>query len=914
MNFLKIAGNDIKSIFKNRFIRVSVIAIIIVPLLYSLLYLDAFWDPYSRLSKMPVAVVNLDEGSSLDGKNVNYGQDVVDNLKEDENLGWKFVTEEQADKGLEGDDYYAKFVIPKNFSSSTLAAKEGAPQVADLKFVCNEKKNFLASQINSKVEGLLKEQITSTISNQYLTVAFEKLYEVKDGMVQAADGSKQIYDGMAQLNEKVPMLEDGTKKLADGSSQLNDGQGKLNNGVSAISTGLGTLSGKIPTLSSGVNQLKDGSSQLNDGQGKLNSGVSAISTGLGTLSGKIPTLSSGVDQLYGGSNDLKNGMLEAKDGSDKLAYGSKSLYSAFKTTVYPGVTKLQDGANGLSAKLNAEDKKAELEKLSKGAVGLKPASDKFAASSTAIKNVYGGVKTGVDELIVKVDDSSKKMDLVVADLKEAMKAPDSKEKDANIALALGKLKELQDENKDTPEKLTKLTKSSEFLNGELNKFEGGMQLYTGQVNEFAAGTTRLIGSVAEVNGGVNQIIGGLNRLEAGINEETPKSFGNGLKSLSDNMGGLNTGLVKLNGGANQINGGLSALKSNIPALSEGVTALNSGSKEMMVGSNALVDGQGKLNTGVNDLYSNIPALSQGVTALYSGSKDLMVGSNALVDGQTKLNTGVKELSAKVPELKDGVVKLYDGSEELKTKLADGATEIKAGLINSPETMGEYIGEPAEMNVEPINPIPNYGTGFAPYFIALSLWIGAIMMFFVIPTQTHDDENLSKFDKIAGKFVAFGFIGVMQAILVSVVVLTLGLKPGNVPVYIGLTIFFSLVFISIIQCLISLLGDAGRLLGIVLLILQLTACAGTFPLELVPNMFKVLNPYMPFTYVVEAYREVISATVIDYSVIVKDVSILAIVLVVFLTISIVFKNAGEKFQSVIEGRKEKRADEIAAERM
>ena len=291
---------------------------------------------------------------------------------------------------------------------------------------------------------------------------------------------------------------------------------------------------------------------------------------------------------------------------------------------------------------------------------------------------------------------------------------------------------------------------------------------------------------------------------------------------------------------------------------------------------------------------------------------MMVGSNALVDGQTKLNTGVNELSAKVPELKDGVVKLYDGSEELKTKLADGATEIKAGLINSPETMGEYVAEPAEMNVEPINPIPNYGTGFAPYFIALSLWIGAIMMFFVIPTETHDDENLSKFDKVAGKFLAFGFIGVMQAVLVSVVVLILGLKPGNVPLYIGLTIFFSLVFISIIQCLISLLGDAGRLLGIVFLILQLTACAGTFPLELVPNMFKVLNPYMPFTYVVEAYREVISATVIDYSVIVKDVSILAIVLVVFLTISVVFKNAGEKFQSVIEGRKEKRADEIAAE--
>lgn len=81
MNFLKVARRDISSIVKNRFIRVSVIAIIIVPLLYSLLYLDAFWDPYARIKDMPVAVVNQDSGSIKDGKKVNYGQNLVDNLK-----------------------------------------------------------------------------------------------------------------------------------------------------------------------------------------------------------------------------------------------------------------------------------------------------------------------------------------------------------------------------------------------------------------------------------------------------------------------------------------------------------------------------------------------------------------------------------------------------------------------------------------------------------------------------------------------------------------------------------------------------------------------------------------------------------------------------------------------------------------
>ena len=823
MNFLKIAGKDIKSIFKNRFIRVSVIAIVVVPLLYSLLYLDAFWDPYARLSEMPVAVVNLDTGSSLDGEKVNYGQDVVDNLKGDSQLGWRFVTNEEADKGLEGDEYYAKFVIPEDFSKSVLAGKSGAPQVANFKFVSNEKKNFLASQINSKVEVLLKEQIVSTISNQYVTIAFENLYEVKDGLVQAADGSKQLYDGLSELNEKVPMLEDG------------------------------------------ANQLVDGSYQLSDGQNKLNSAVSAVSTGLGTLSDKIPTLSNGVDQLYGGSNELKNGILTAKDGSNQLTNGSKSLYSAFNETIYPSVKQLQSGAKQLS--LGLESGKDNIGKLNEGAVALESASDKISESSELVKNGYSEIKLGIDELIGGVNASSQTMTSVSEDLIKAIQSADENEKNANIMAAVKKLQALQDASKDMPAKLTELKNGSEYLNSKLNEFDGGVKEYTGKVKEFGIGTTTLISSVSEVDKGINQISSGLNSLEAGLNESTPGSFGNGLKAVSDNMSVLNDGLYKLNGGASQI------------------------------------------NEGLNDLKSNVPALSQGITALYSGSKEMMVGSNTLVDGQNKLNTGINELSAKVPELKDGVTKLHDGSEELKDKLDEGAEEITSGLVNSPEVMGNFVGNPVNMNSEPINPIPNYGTGFAPYFMALSLWIGAIMMFFVIPSKTDDDENTSKFDKVVGKFLSFAFVGVIQAILVSTVVMMLGLEPNNIPLYIGLTVFFSLVFIAIIQCLIFLLGDAGRLLGIVLLILQLTACAGTFPLELVPNMFKVLNPFMPFTYVVEALREVISATVINYSVIAKDVFILAIVLVVFLTISVVLKNAGERLQAAIEAKKENRKDEI-----
>lgn len=821
MNFLKIAGKDIKSIFKNRFIRVSVIAIIIVPLLYSLLYLDAFWDPYARIQDMTIAVINEDGGALLDGKEVNYGEDIVENLKGNEEVGWDFTSNEKANEGLEKQGYYAKFVIPKDFSKSVVAAKEGKPQVADLQFVCNEKKNFLAAQINSQVEKLLKEEIVGTISNNYVTVAFDKLYEAKDGFIKAADGSEKLYNGIGELNEKVPMLAEGANKLGDGSAQLKDGQGALN------------------------------------------SGIKSINNGLSEVNSKVPALGSGVDKLYDGSQELTSKLGIAANGAGALTVGSKSLYSAFNTKIYPTVNSLKDGASELNSKLKTGE--SSIKTLKEGGEKLKAASDNGVAPSSGINKGYKSVTDGVNKLISGVNKSSEKMKDISEDIIAAVNSNPEVAKDPNIQAALVNIQALNKETSETPKQIQALQAGTEEFGNALGE-------YNGKVNDFATGTLALIDNVNNIGAGVNKISGGLESLEAGLNENAKDSFGAGLKSLSDNMSGLNAGINKLNSGSSEINGGLGQLR------------------------------------------SNVPALSGGIQALYNGSNQLVDGSNALVDGQNKLNDGVSELTGKVPQLEDGVDKLYKGSNELATALKDGAGEMKSGLKNSSEEMGDFVSAPINMKNEPVNKVPNYGTGFAPYFISLSLWIGAIMMFFVISAKTDDDANLSKFDKVIGKYLSFGFIGLLQALLVSAVVMGLGLTPTSTGMYFVSIVFLSLVFIAIIQCLISLFGDAGRLLGIVLLILQLTACAGTFPLEIVPKFFKVINPYMPFTYSVELLREVISANTINYGIVGKDFLILGVVLLVFLAISIVFKNAGENLQNIIEGRKEKSVENIKEQSM
>lgn len=817
MNFLRIAKEDIKGILKNRFIRVSIVAIIVVPLLYSLLYLYAFWDPYSRLESLHVAVVNKDNGAVMDGKKVNYGKDVEEELSSNNEIGWKITTEEDADNGLENKGYYAKIVIPEDFSSKVLSAKDGSPEYAKIEFITNDKKNFLAAQINSKVEAELKGKLNQTVSGNYIEVAFDSLYQAKDGLVQAADGSKKIYDGLSKLNSNVPALADGANALADGSGKLVNGQTTLNNGIS-----------------------------------KVNKGAEAINGGLSQLYEKVPTLTNGVSALSQGTSDLKDGVSSAVAGSKQLADGSKSLYNAYTGVIYPSVGQLKDGANLLNSGLTDASSQKDIAKLSEGA-------NKIAEGSDALSAGYNDIYNGINTLVSGVSDSASANANVMALLSDAASTDDINTKNKLINQALQITQGINQSAQDNAGKVAKLTQGNSYFKGKLNEFTTGSK-------ELAAGTTSLIGKVSEVQKGVGQLNAGLNNLYEGINPATSE-FGLGLKAVADNNANLNLGLNKLNAGAEQLNQGTKTLNSNIPALKTGITELHNGSATLANGTNALAS-----------------------------------GSNELLNGQTALNSGIGELTSKVPELTNGVTKLYDGGKELSTKLDEGATKLEDGLVNSSKDMGEFASQAINMNFDSINKIPNYGTGFAPYFIPLSLWIGAIMMFFVIPAKVKDEENLSKADKVLGKYLSYVFVGILQSLLVSVVVLMLGLKPTNIAVYILTNVFLSLVFIAVIQCLISLLGDAGRLLGIVLLILQLTACAGTFPLEVVPSFFKVLNPFMPFTYAVEALREVISADVINYSIIGKDVLILGVILIVFLTMSVLLKNVGEQITAKLEGRK------------
>jgi putative membrane protein len=143
-----------------------VIGVIIIPLAYSLFYLGAFWDPYSRLDKLPVAVVNDDAGAQINGRDRNLGNETINRLKTDNSLLWVFTDKEDATAGVNATKYYAMVEIPQDFSSQIASADTTEKKTALIHYVANEKRNFLASQILNRALVELEEKARADVNGE----------------------------------------------------------------------------------------------------------------------------------------------------------------------------------------------------------------------------------------------------------------------------------------------------------------------------------------------------------------------------------------------------------------------------------------------------------------------------------------------------------------------------------------------------------------------------------------------------------------------------------------------------------------------------------------------------------------------------------------------------------------------------
>lgn len=769
-----------KFITKRRiFCAAVVLAVIIVPFLYSYFYLGAFWDPYSKLEALPVAVVNKDKGAEVDGKQRNLGEEMCDRLKDDGSLKFTFTDAADAKSGTEGSTYYATITIPENFSENIASADSDDKQTATITFSPNEKRNFLASQILSRAILQVEEETRSTVDKELVQKLADNVKSLPDRLTELQDGLGKLSDGSSDLVDGTKKLKDGTSTLYDGTSTLADGSKTLLNGSQKLANGTGTLLDGTDTLLSGTNDLAKGTKTYYSKFGEFNKGIG--------------TLKKGASSLSTGAASLKEGTSQLKSGTDQLVEKTKNL------------GQITSGAKTLSESTKTFD--------------------------TGIKQYT----TGVNTLISTVSSTS-------TFLTQYVKANPALMKDPAFAEFISKLSD------------PAVAKSIQSLT--------------------TAGTTLTTAS-SQLSTGAEQLY-------------------QGTTSLPD----LNTALVALNSGATQVAEGSDKLATGAATLSTGAAKVSSAADKLYTAADGIADGASKVNSGAAKLNSGVKDLNSGADTLYGGVTDLSSGAS-------KLNSGAKDLNKGVTDLNDGANKLSDGIDEAKSGVNDSVDEAN-DQVSKLDGLADFAAEPVSIDQQNLTTIPNYGTAFAPYFMSLSLWVGALILFVGIYLDTEGRFKILSREsnhKVVRSFM-FLLIGFAQAIALALVVHKgLGLKVENIALFYASICLVSMVFIAMVQFFMVHLKSAGKLISIVLLILQLTSCGGTFPMELVPKMFNDLYPYMPMTYSVALFKQAISDT--DTNAVLYNGGVLLAILVVFMALTIVLsaiktkKSAKEEVQMPVQ---------------
>ncbi len=208
---------------------------------------------------------------------------------------------------------------------------------------------------------------------------------------------------------------------------------------------------------------------------------------------------------------------------------------------------------------------------------------------------------------------------------------------------------------------------------------------------------------------------------------------------------------------------------------------------------------------------------------------------------------------------------------VQAKLSTLATDIKALSISSSlnaligtdgkldaSTISDFMLSPTVISEKAIYPVAAYGSGMAPLFTTLSLWVGAFVLV-VIPKLETDDEdidNLTPSQGYLGRFLLLATLAATQGLVTGIGDLIIGIQCASAPVFLLTCVITSLVYMSVIFALSTTFMHVGKGVCVALVILQVPGASGLYPIEMMPGFFRTLYPLLPFTYSIDALRETI----------------------------------------------------------
>ena len=798
-NIFKIFTHDLRALYKNFFAFLIIIAILFLPALYAWFNIYAFWDPYSKTGDVSIAVVSNDKDyMDADGNIVNMGKSLIDEIKDDEKLGFTFL--DDADEAIEGvyaGKYYAAVVIEPDFTYNMYNFLSTDMYSPTIKFYQNEKTNAIAVKVveaaGDKVKKVVNEKYISTV----VSTLFDK-FNAFSADVQGDSSAEMLKNTLRKINANLLSYNTTIDHFISANNALIDTLQRTNN---TLNYSIYLIGNERVNISNQIVYIEDTQKDLALINEEINNMLLGIQDSVNEAIYKL-------DRLYNGNTD------DAGAAKEALAELERQYQELIDYLTHSGLTD-SEIEDALSALNRLTEKITELrEKL-----GLNGSTDANQLNVLAMhnKNAIAALKTDFETVAVPAVYKA----VTGYDYEDLTDASETQQSMESLVGFMTEDTDKRIEKIQANLTLAQTTSDPEVRNQAITEARSDTRIVEQEIG--AMGTAaEAVGTAGSSD--TSSVSGSINKAESGakdagdilddiLNGNRDIDLVRDLQLISDMLGTVRVTLTEtvypmLNTMLDNLQDSLGDVSSTLLELS-GIL--------------------GKTTPIVSELGNTFGAVN-----------------NALIN--------VKDLLTSYSSRINEFIDLLDGNAE------SGALQNVFDFLDvDPESIGSFLSSPVSIRSESVYPVESYGAAMTPFYTMLAIWVGCVILNAILrceaPLAVPEATQAQKF---FGRYLLFFLLSQIQTLITMIGnLLILGvdcLHPG----LLLLAGFVTSTAVSMLGYALAVaLGNIGKALMVVILIIQIAGSGGSYPIELLPNFFQQVYLFFPFPYAINAMREAIA---------------------------------------------------------
>lgn len=460
----EILYKDCQEVMKNRLITIIVVALMIFPSLYAWFNIEAFWDPYGNTKNLSVAIVNQDKDYEFKNQKLNFGNDIVKNLKENRSLDWNFVNSKTAVEGLNTGRYYAILTIPKDFTKSLMSVTQVDVRKARIIYTTNEKTNAIAEKITDQGANKLQAKI----SNHLIQVISKTSLGAMGGISNMTDDITPKLTEMKKSLQRLDAQLVNSKKLAENNKNM----------IGDLDKSLASSKASLDTIKRTMNSAK----KINDDIGSM---ATDATSGIQNSSASLKSALRDVSRILESSVNLAQSLNSIGDKGAQQAVISIGNIKDKIDQAAIRVNNISQVLNDINV-VNSNVLNNAVTRLNNEYRSLTDASSRLAGIIDQVNSTSSLTYSQVQDIVNIVADSNKGINDIISDFDDLVTRPLSRV-NGNVSTITGDIRSMVDSTGQLYPSVNNFINTASTLNGRVGSsitiLESSIDILRGQVSD-----------------------------------------------------------------------------------------------------------------------------------------------------------------------------------------------------------------------------------------------------------------------------------------------------------------------------------------------------------------------------------------------------------------------------------------------